>query len=62
MPQRTIKQILMDRDGMTAKEADALIQRAQDDLYERLGRGEMPFDICEEWFGLEPDYIHEITP
>jgi len=62
MPSKTIKQILMERDDMTEREADDLIDQARDDFMERLGNGEMPFDICEEWFGLEPDYIHEITP
>lgn len=61
MPERTIKQILMDRDGLTPEEADLLIEDATNDLDNRLSNGEMPFDICEEWFGLEPDYIHELT-
>lgn len=56
----SIKQVLIRRDGMTADEADDLIQEAKEDLHERLDAGEMPFDICEEWFGLEPDYIMDI--
>ena len=56
----TIKQILMRRDDMTAAEADQLIRDAKDDMYERLEQGEMPDDICSEWFGLEPDYIMEL--
>jgi len=55
-----IKNILMTRDGMTADEADELIQEAKDDLYERLANNELPEDICQEWFGLEPDYMMEI--
>ena len=55
-----IKQVIMDRDGMSEKEADKLIAWAKDDLMERLERGEMPYDLCEEWFGLEPDYLDEL--
>ena len=57
---KSIKEILMERDGMSAKEADSLIQDAREDLNDRLANGETPFDICEEWFGLEPDYIDEL--
>ena len=60
MPRQTIREILMSRDGMTAQEADAEISAAQEDFNYRLARGEMPDDICEEWFGLEPDYIDEL--
>lgn len=56
----TIKQVLMRRDGMSAWDADDLIDQAKTDLQERLETGEMPFDICQEWFGLEPDYIMEL--
>lgn len=50
----------MDRDGITAQAADDLITDAKEDLFRRLNNGEMPDDICEEWFGLEPDYIFEL--
>jgi len=56
----TVKEVLMRRDAMSAEDADVLIQEAKDDLNERLALGEMPFDICEEWFGLEPDYIEDL--
>lgn len=56
----SIKSVLMNRDGMTAIEADKLIAEAKQDLHDRLSQGEMPEDICEEWFGLEPDYIMEL--
>ena len=55
-----IEDILVKRDGMTKDDAQALVAAARTDLYERLGRGEMPEDICEEWFGLEPDYIDQL--
>jgi hypothetical protein len=60
MPQETIKQVLMRRDHMTEEEAEDLITQAKADLNERLAEGEEPYDICEEWFGLEPDYLMEL--
>ena len=56
----SIKEILMKRDGLTEKEALDLIADAKEDLHNRLQEGEMPDDICQEWFGLEPDYIMEL--
>lgn len=55
-----IKEILMERDGMTKDEAEKIIEEAREDLNERLTNGEMPHDICGEWFGLEPDYIFDL--
>lgn len=54
-----IKEVLMKRDGISAEEAEDLIAQAREDFNERLEAGEMPFDLCEEWFGLEPDYLDE---
>ena len=56
----TIKTILMRRDGLTAEEADEQIRDCREEANSRLAQGEMPFDICEEYFGLEPDYLEEI--
>jgi hypothetical protein len=58
--EETIKEVLMRRDGMSAEEADDLINQAKEDMLDRLDAGEMPLDICEEWFGLEPDYLDEL--
>ena len=58
--QDTIKSILMRRDGLSAKEADSQIQEVKRILNERLANGEMPFDLCEEEFGLEPDYLEQL--
>ena len=52
----------MRRDGMSEEEAEDLIQEVREDLMERLEDGELPFDICAEWFGLEPDYLDELLP
>lgn len=57
---RTIKEILIERDDMTEENAEALIKDAKNDLFQRLEKEEMPEDICEEWFGLEPDYLMEL--
>jgi len=57
---RTIKQVLMQRDGLTEAEADAEVRLAREELQTRLDAGEMPFDLCEELFGLEPDYLEDL--
>lgn len=56
----SIKDVLMTRDGMSPEDAEELVQLAREDLQDRLAEGELPEDICEEWFGLEPDYIDEL--
>ncbi|HPQ35882.1 MAG TPA: hypothetical protein PK563_15415 [Tenuifilaceae bacterium] len=45
------------RDGLTEQEAQAQINECREELFNRLEEGEMPFDILEEHFGLEPDYL-----
>lgn len=58
----SIKQILMDRDGLSESDAISLIKEARQALQEYLQEGdqESAFYVCEEWFGLEPDYLHEL--
>lgn len=58
----SIKEVLMRRDKMTAEEADKLINEAKADLENRIENGYImsAFDICEEYFGLEEDYIPEL--
>jgi len=60
----TIKQVLMRRDGMSAEEADELIEEAEEALASYIEEGDFAAaeDICEEYFGLEPDYLTEILP
>lgn len=60
LPAGSIKQVLMNRDGMSSVEANRRIRDCKADLKRRLAKGDMPHDICEEWFGLEPDYIFEL--
>jgi hypothetical protein len=55
-----IVKILMERDEMSRKEAEDLFNDAVEDFTDRLMWGEYPLDICEEWFGLEPDYLDDI--
>ena len=55
-----IKKVLMERDGITEQEAEDLIEEARAELQDRLETGEMPYNICQEYFGLEPDYIMEL--
>lgn len=57
---KSIKEVLMIRDGMTPAEADAAIKECRDELFERLDNGEMPEDILLEHFGLEDDYLLEL--
>ena len=55
-----IFEVLVERDGYSKEDARDLMHDARKDLHERLAQGEMPFDLCEEWFGLEGDYIMEL--
>jgi len=58
----SIKEILIRRDNMTEEEASKVIEEAQADLQTYLNEGDMEGaeNICQEYFGLEPDYIHEL--
>ena len=54
---KTVKEILIDRDGMTAEEADEEIR----DMKRQVLNGENPEEILYD-IGLEPDYIFDIMP
>lgn len=58
----TIKQILMRRDNMSSSEADELIQEAIETLRSYINDNDLESaeNICEEYFGLEPDYLTEL--
>jgi hypothetical protein len=56
----SLKQVLMNRDGLTSAEADEQILNARRELMQRIEDGEMPFDFCEEEWGLEPDYLEDL--
>jgi hypothetical protein len=51
----SLKEVLMQRDNMTADEADELIN----DCKERVFGGEDPEEVLYE-LGIEPDYIFDI--
>ena len=59
-----IKKVLMKRDGMTSEEADNLIDEAKEALQNYLDGGDSfgAENVCEEFFGLEPDYLYELIP
>ena len=61
---KSIKQTLMDRDGITADHADELIAEAREDLEQLLDDEDMEnaYEICADHFGLEPDYLYELIP
>lgn len=58
----SIKQILMRRDGLSDSEASDLINEAREAMQEYLAEGNLQGaeDICQEYFGLEPDYLMEL--
>ena len=58
---KKIKEILIKRDNMTPEAADELIEEAREDFHAYLAEGDLEAaeNICEEYFGFEPDYIDE---
>jgi hypothetical protein len=61
MSERIIK-ILMRRDKFTHEEAEDQVQEAKKELQMLLDNGDLneAYDICETWFGLEPDYLDDL--
>ena len=57
-----ILEVLMNRDNMTKKEAIELIKEARKQLNIYLEEGDLESaeNICEEFFGLEYDYIFDL--
>ena len=60
--QKSIKQIIMRRDGLKEQEAESLINEAREQLQAYLDAGliDQVENICQEYFGLEPDYLIEL--
>ena len=52
----------MKRDDLTGSEADEQIAEAREAMQDYLDQGDMEQaeNICEEYFGLEPDYIFDL--
>ena len=59
---KSILDILMDRDGMSSVDAKDLIVAAKEELETRIENGdtEFAYQVCQEFFGLEPDYLMEL--
>ena len=57
----SLKSVLIKRDGITEEEADDQIQDARKQFNSYLDSGDLVSaeHICEECFGLEPDYVIE---
>lgn len=57
-----LKEVIMQRDGMTSEEADELIQEAKETMQKYLAEGDFMAaeDICQDYFGLEPDYLFDL--
>lgn len=58
----SIKEVLMRRDGISAEEADDLIEDAVEELRQAVEDDDFATaeEICESHFGLEPDYLDEL--
>ena len=59
---KSIKEIIMQRDSLSDKEAVKLIEEAREQMHRYLQQGDMDsaYHICEEYFGLEPDYLTQL--
>ena len=59
---KTLKQVLMERDKISSEKADQKIYKAKLKMNKYLSKGnyEKAEDICQECFGLEPDYMMEL--
>ena len=53
----SIESVLIRRDALTPQEATERVAECRAELHRRLEDGDMPYDICQEYFGLEPDYL-----
>lgn len=51
-----LKKVLMERDGMSDREANEVIKEARERVYD----GEDPEEILMDEFGLEPDYVFDL--
>ena len=58
----SIKEVLMRRDGLSSLEAQDLINQAREALQEYIASNDLEStnNVCEEYFGLEPDFLIEL--
>lgn len=59
---KTLIQVLMERDGLTKYQAIQQVKEAYDLFQDYLETGELGLadDICQDEFGLEPDFIFDL--
>jgi len=52
----------MRRDGMSAEDAEEVIETAVEEMREAIAAGDcwLLEELCSEHFGLEPDYLDEL--
>jgi len=62
MERLSLKEVLKRKYNYNDQEAEEQIKFAENELLERLENNESPFNLMEELFGLEPDYLDEIMP
>jgi len=57
-----IKKVLMERDAMEESEAVSLVEEAREALDGFLEEGDLDsaIDVCEDFFGLEEDYLLDL--
>jgi hypothetical protein len=60
LPKSEIRDILISRDQLYEEEAEELILQSMVDFRSKLSDGENMDDFCQDWFGLEPDYLEEL--
>lgn len=60
----SIKETIMQRDGISSEDADALIAECRDVVEEaaEMNDLEMAEEAIMDYFGLEPDYLMELLP
>ena len=59
-----IVEVLIERDNMSRVEAEKLFKDARKAFMDMVESGEMDTylmdEFCQDWFGLEPDYLDDI--
>ena len=56
---QSIKEILMERDGLSEIEAEEQVNDLQDEFMAIISNGGNPWDLMDG-VGLEPDYLEEL--
>ena len=62
MTRENLKEVLIRRDGVSKEVAEEMIQEAADLVNGYLDEGDIEgaANVCQEMFGLEPDYIDDV--